>query len=89
MQCHEIISTFYKREKSDESKTITLVNGSLSGLLVHPRFILEKGKYFTYITLSAMPLNFISLDLCPMADKITQVEDFCTHSKILGIYQIS
>ena len=56
---------------------------------MHPRFILDKGKYFTYIILSAMPLNFISLDLCPMADKITQVEDFCTHSKILGIYQIS
>ena len=23
-----------------------------------------------------------------MADKIVQVEDFCTHSKILGKYQI-
>ena len=27
-------------------------------------------------------------DLCPMAVKIIQLENFCTHSKILGGYQI-
>ena len=33
-------------------------------------------------------LIFSFLAECIMADKIAQVEEFCTHSKILGGYQI-
>ena len=51
------INFFWQRKKADDPETITLVNGSLSGLLAHPKFILDKGKHFTYIILLLTSLS--------------------------------
>ena len=73
-----------QREKYDEAETITLINGSLSSLMAHHKVTLDRG----YKEIVKLILMFSFLAECIMADKIAQVEEFCTHSKILGGYQI-
>ena len=71
-------------EKYDDAETITLINGSLSSLMAHHKVTLDRG----YKEIVKLILMFSFLAECIMADKIAQVEEFCTHSKILGGYQI-
>ena len=80
---------FVLQIENDEAETITLANGSLSGLMVYPKVILNKGwgNFLLNVTLPFFILTWLSAE-CIMADKIVQVEEFCTHSKILGKYQI-
>ena len=85
--CVNKLKVILQRGKNDEQETITLDNGTLSSmLLAHPKLILDKGKYL--LIGKSMHFFIRFLDECLMADKIIQVEDFCTHSKILGRYQI-